>query len=30
MAVNPRAASAYANTGQGYARGLDVFWRDRY
>ncbi len=23
-------ASAYANTGHGYARGLDVFWRDRY
>ena len=23
-------ASAYANSGQGYARGLDVFWRDRY
>ena len=22
--------SAYANSGQGYARGLDVFWRDRY
>lgn len=23
-------ASAYANTGRGYARGLDFFWRDRY
>ena len=26
----PQAARAYANSGQGYARGLDVFWRDRY
>ena len=28
--ANPLAASAYANTGHGYARGLDFFWRDRY
>ena len=28
--ANPLLASAYANTGRGYARGLDVFWRDRY
>ena len=27
---NPLAASAYVNSGSGYARGLDVFWRDRY
>ena len=27
---NPLNASAYANSGSGYARGLDVFWRDRY
>jgi len=26
----PLDASRYASTGQGYARGLDVFWRDRY
>jgi vitamin B12 transporter len=26
----PLVASAYANTGAGYARGLDIFWRDRY
>jgi vitamin B12 transporter len=26
----PLDASRYANTGRGYARGLDLFWRDRY
>jgi len=26
----PLDASRYANSGQGYARGLDLFWRDRY
>jgi hypothetical protein len=29
-AANPLDPRAYANSGQGYARGLDVFWRDRY
>jgi vitamin B12 transporter len=28
--ANVLDASAYANTGHGYARGLDIFWRDRY
>ena len=28
--ANALNAAAYANTGQGYARGLDLFWRDRY
>ncbi len=27
---HPLDAGAYANSGRGYARGLDVFWRDRY
>ncbi|TGD79860.1 TonB-dependent receptor [Hymenobacter wooponensis] len=26
---NPRNAAAYNNSGSGYARGLDVLWRDR-
>ena len=28
-AQNPYQPSAYQSTGTGYARGLDVFWRDR-
>lgn len=27
---NPLNASAYANSGRGYAQGLDVLWRDQY
>ncbi|QKG52834.1 TonB-dependent receptor [Hymenobacter sp. BRD67] len=28
--ANPLNAAAYANSGGGYARGLDLFYRDRY
>jgi vitamin B12 transporter len=28
--TQPLDASRYASSGQGYARGLDLFWRDRY
>lgn len=28
--TQPLDASRYNNSGQGYARGLDLFWRDRY
>jgi hypothetical protein len=28
--LQPLDASRYASSGRGYARGLDLFWRDRY